>query len=95
MRFLILRENGFTTFMSCIGVISGALAIPFWFGVFDKDYLCLGPAIVSTIICIAFYTVAFISFRKAVKSVRSWKRNTGLTIRNFITNDILNWHRVK
>lgn len=67
MRFLILRENGFTTFMSCIGVISGALAIPFWFGVFDKDYMCLGPAIVITVICLVFYSIAFISFRKAVK----------------------------
>ncbi len=67
MRFLNLRENGFTTFMSCIGVISGAFAIVCWKGVFDEIDTFLIPAIVSTIICIVFYTVAFISFRKAVK----------------------------
>lgn len=67
MRFLILRENGFTTFMSCIGAISGVFAIPFWMGVFDKDDMFLIPAIVATIICSVFYTFAFVSFRKAVK----------------------------
>ncbi|MDE6024311.1 MAG: hypothetical protein K2G45_02555 [Lachnospiraceae bacterium] len=67
MRFLILRENGFTTFMSCIGVISGIFAIVSWPEVFDKDYMFLGPAIVCTVICIVFYGIAFISYRKAVK----------------------------
>ena len=67
MRFLILRETGFTTFMSCIGVISGAFALICWPEVFDKDYMLLGPAIVSTVICIVFYGIAFISCRKAVK----------------------------
>lgn len=67
MRFIILRETGFTTFMSCIGAIGGALALPFWFGVFDKDYMCLAPAIVMTVVFLAFYGIAFISYRKAVK----------------------------
>ena len=53
--------------MSCIGAISGVFAIPFWMGVFDKDDMFLIPAIVATIICIVFYTFAFVSFRKAVK----------------------------
>lgn len=67
MRFLILRENGFSTFMSCIAVISGMFAVVCWPEVFDKDDMFLIPAIVSTVICILFYTLAFISSRKSIR----------------------------
>lgn len=67
MGFIILRENGFTTFMSCIGVISGMLAIICWSELFQGDKMFLGPSIVLTVICIVFYGIAFIACRKAVK----------------------------
>lgn len=67
MGFIILRENGFTTFMSFFGVISGMLAIPCWSELFRGDDMFLGPSIVLTVICIVFYGIVFIACRKAVK----------------------------
>lgn len=67
MRFLILRETGFSTFMSSVAVICAGMAIMFWSGVFDEDYTLLGPAVVLTVICILFYALALSSARKSVK----------------------------
>ncbi len=67
MRFLILRENGFSTFMSSIACVFGAPGIFLWAQVFNQDYYCLVPAIVCTVICIPCYILAFLSAKKSIK----------------------------
>ena len=67
MRFLILRETGFSTFMSIIAIVFAVPAIFLWMAVYDKDYYCLTPAIVCTVICIPCYILAFASAKKSVK----------------------------